>query len=384
MSKKTKKFDLGMKVDRVSCYVKGDTVWLKYACNGIVTAKPNGGIKIKATKHAYQRIGNVSLPDIKTRAQQEAIARNKEFDDKMRHGIIPEREKPTLPELADLHLQHYKKHKSDYMNERSRVRAVKAYFGNVLAESVTAVMVEDFIRDKLDEGKAAGTVANYLYTLSSTYNYGIKAEKIQKNPALLVDVKLKPNRRDATITHEQFLAIYEEMKRPRTGARNFEVALQTLVGYYSGMRKGEIQGLTWDRLKLNTSTPHAILREQDTKTRTARKVPLVPEVVEALLDHKGEAGRIGAVFTVKQNNGQFRRVCNAVGVSDDIVFHSLRHTFISNCTYAGIDERYSEAIVGHQSSVHRTYQHYAIEKLYEEALKLSEYLKGQEKVAMTG
>jgi integrase len=270
------------------------------------------------------------------------------------------------------------------MNERSRVRAVKAYFGNVLAESVTAVMVEDFIRDKLDEGKAAGTVANYLYTLSSTYNYGIKAEKIQKNPALLVDVKLKPNRRDATITHEQFLAIYEEMKRPRTGARNFEVALQTLVGYYSGMRKGEIQGLTWDRLKLNTSTPHAILREQDTKTRTARKVPLVPEVVEALLDHKGEAGRIGAVFTVKQNNGQFRRVCNAVGVSDDIVFHSLRHTFISNCTYAGIDERYSEAIVGHQSSVHRTYQHYAIEKLYEEALKLSEYLKGQEKVAMTG
>jgi len=132
--------------------------------------------------------------------------------------------------------------------------------------------------------------------------------------------------------------------------------------YYTGMRKAEILGLTWDRIDLKAGFIR--LREVDTKTSERRSIPIGRELRDTLqslpLALAPQGNRVPFVFTRK---GQriasireiFSRVCRDAGLTD-VVFHTLRHTATTNLRRAGVDALTAMKITGHKTmAVFRRY-----------------------------
>jgi len=107
------------------------------------------------------------------------------------------------------------------------------------------------------------------------------------------------------------------------------------TGYYTGMRKGEILGLTWD--KIDFTNRMIRLEVADTKDRQARNVPICTELFEMLHKmpnklHTGDGDNHVFQFQgnpVKDIRVALRRACKFSGIvygrkeKGGFVFHDL-------------------------------------------------------------
>ncbi len=129
------------------------------------------------------------------------------------------------------------------------------------------------------------------------------------------------------------------------------------MGYYTGMRKGEIVNLTWDRVKLKKRIIK--LTAQDTKTREARDIPICDALYEILKAIPVNI-RDNHVFLfkgkpVRDIRSGIENACKEVGIpygrkeKDGFVFHDTRHCFNTNMRKSGIAESVIMKITGHST-----------------------------------
>lgn len=129
-----------------------------------------------------------------------------------------------------------------------------------------------------------------------------------------------------------------------------DLRLQVLMGVTMGMRKGEIMGLSWDRIDLKKRL--VTLRAEDTKIRKGRKF----SISDIVFSHLKERQKTGPWLfpspkdpNVRQrsdgNKSAWETCRERAGVSGR--FHDLRHTFLTKafktsanpaliCHYAGL------------------------------------------------
>ena len=159
-----------------------------------------------------------------------------------------------------------------------------------------------------------------------------------------------------------------------------------LTAYQLGQRFSEIVGLTWDRVDIKRG--FITLRSLDTKTKTARLVPMTPDVkvtlqrlakVRTLTTATTEAVS-RHVFTyegkpLQRVSRSFKTALKDAGISD-FRFHDLRHCASTNLRRAGVDTATAMKIVGHKSE--KMWKRYnAIEErdLTQAAQKVHKYLQ---------
>lgn len=140
-------------------------------------------------------------------------------------------------------------------------------------------------------------------------------------------------------------------------------SLRTIVAIalHTGMRKGEILGLTWDQVDLRNRTIYL----KDTKNREPRLIPLVHGAHRALQEW-GKVRRIDSrlVFPSKRNpkvplsiHHLFQNLLKEAEI-EGFRFHDLRHTTASYLAMAGVDTLTISAILGHRSlNMSRRYAH---------------------------
>jgi len=133
-------------------------------------------------------------------------------------------------------------------------------------------------------------------------------------------------------------------------SRNRYLPAIVVIAIHTGMRKGEILGLTWERVNVSTST----IALYKTKSGKPRGVPINGEVYDALVGIEPVAARRrGYVFKGvrgKEQWGQIRTAWeNAVeraGIKD-FRFHDLRHTAASYLVMRGASPVDVKDILGH-------------------------------------
>jgi integrase len=164
------------------------------------------------------------------------------------------------------------------------------------------------------------------------------------------------NARNRILSSEEFHALKEALSKYRHGQH---VKAIVLTAYYTGMRKGEIVNLTWDKINLHNRMIY--LEAEDTKDHEPRNVPICKELMEVFMALKSRltgkdnyvfqrGGR--AVFDIRMG---LRRACKDAGIvygryeKGGFVFHDLRRTFNTNMRKAGVPESVIMEITGHST-----------------------------------
>jgi integrase len=90
-------------------------------------------------------------------------------------------------------------------------------------------------------------------------------------------LKRNANARDIVLTHSQYQAIFKHLP--------FHLKPVFATGYYTGMRKGEILNLKWDRIDLKNRMIR--LKAEDTKDNEPRDIPICNELFKILKQTPG-------------------------------------------------------------------------------------------------
>jgi integrase len=159
-----------------------------------------------------------------------------------------------------------------------------------------------------------------------------------------------------------------------------------LVAYLTGMRRGEILKLKWDRV--NLSEGYVDLTPEDTKTDEPRRIYFgsIKELKDVFInaDLKKKAGQ-ELVFTKDDGSPVpkwyiqrlFKKACLKVKVYP-YRLHDLRHSFNTNMTKAGVDQVVVMKLTGHKTNaMFLRYSHIDQEQGEGAMEKLNGFLSGK-------
>jgi len=248
------------------------------------------------------------------------------------------------------------------------------FFGGKLLSEIKPQDVEIFRsqRKKANGAPASVQTVNHDHiALKHCLNVAIRRGLLQSNPASKVPLPNPQNERDRVLTDEEWAGLYR-MAKPH-------LRPVLLTAYQLGQRFSEIVGLTWDRVDVKRG--FITLRSTDTKTKTARQVPMTPDVkitFQRLARIRSLATR--HVFTYKGRPLQrvsrsFKTALREAGITD-FRFHDLRHCASTNLRRAGVDTATAMKIVGHKSEkMWKRYNSIEERDLTQAAQKVHKYLQ---------
>jgi integrase len=198
-----------------------------------------------------------------------------------------ERRKPiatTFDELADAYLKYARENKRSWDRDATSIKKLSEVFGGKRLTEITPAAVERYKAFRMASKTIYGRrptpaiLNRELACLKHMFNVvrkgliELKGGVPTENPVSAVEFLEEHNIRDRVLTPEEFarmLEILPDYLKP---------VLQ--CAYHTGMRKGEILGLTWDRVDLKAGFIR--LKGIDTKTGEARSIPIGRELRQVL------------------------------------------------------------------------------------------------------
>ncbi len=373
---------------------------------------PRGNPTALHIKYPYKKVGGVqkrktekvcAFPLTKKQRKEakelvESLAKKRavEYYEYEKYGKEPEhlkQQKPTFQDIAERYMSA--------MGMEAIPLSIKdclEAFGGRIADSITPLNVEDFLKsmltrkvrqyrphsgtyETLNRYYEASTINTRLSIIKEISKYAKKGYLVEKDPTK--GVKMFPIKsRQKHIPYDDFLDIVAKLNSnpQKTGRKSNNVANAATMAFFTGMRKNEVLGLTWDRAKLNEPIPHIILNEEHTKTKQPRKVPLMPNLVEMLKDiRKVEHIHDKRVFPITYLNPTWNRALKNLYGERLYRFHDCRSSFVTNMASFGVLGEYRRKITGHVSiDTHEDYLQPTLEDLYREVLKVYEGMVAEE------
>jgi integrase len=157
------------------------------------------------------------------------------------------------------------------------------------------------------------------------------------------------NRRNRVLNHGEYNKLYSALPS--------HTAPIVAAAFWTGMRRGEILGLTWDKVDLKKRMLH--LEPSDTKEGLAKKVP-ISKTLRNILKNLPRGLHNDYVFLFKGRpirdirDGRMRG-CKDAGIpygrkaKNGFTFHDLRHTAKTMMRKAGVDKNVRAVIFGHSN-----------------------------------
>ncbi|MFY7992701.1 MAG: tyrosine-type recombinase/integrase [Bacteriovoracaceae bacterium] len=226
--------------------------------------------------------------------------------------------------------------------------------GEIEIKSLTRQHIEKIQKDLIKCHNPKG-VNLIMSVLKSVLKYAVEEEFILKNPALRV--KKVPETEGSNIFWTQ-----DDINQFQSSNHGTTICDITLVALNTGMRKGELAGLKWDkvdlinnRISVSRTRDRYGLRES-TKTKLIRHIPMNPMVRNVLIRLSRFKHSSGFVFISSQSfipvnahhiYRDFRLAQKRAGIMNLIRFHDLRHTFASQFMMNGGAIYDLQKILGH-------------------------------------
>jgi len=304
--------------------------------------------------------------------------------------INKDRDKITVSELIDLWLNTKKSTVTytTYKFYESFVSKIKKDLGNIKARNLKPENIELKINSLLNTVSST-TASDYYTVLNIAYNWAITREYVIRNPCSLVK---KPKR----IKKEMHVYNTEQLNKLLDAIKDKTIYAPVMLAATTGMRLGEICGLKWENINLESGViqlKHQLQEENKSlklvplKTLSSqRKIILLDYTIEELkklqLQQEDNKSYLGdnyhnEGFVVCQNNGlpyhptyisrNYRRILkdnkhkvNVNGKTKNlslyellniplIRFHDLRHTHATFLLSQNTNPKIVSERLGHSS-----------------------------------
>lgn len=181
--------------------------------------------------------------------------------------------------------------------------------------NITTAMIAEW-RDKRLKEISAGSVRRELSFLAAIFETVRREwQWIDVNPARDVKKPSLPRHRDRIYTDSEIGLICDYLGDTPT-------KYAVLISLETGMRRGEVAGLTWDSINLE----RRFITLTETKNGQKRHVPLSAKVVELLSSLPRNCNPIEASTHIISR--RFREACKACGI-ENAHYHDIRHTAIT-------------------------------------------------------
>lgn len=251
----------------------------------------------------------------------------------------------------------------------NRIESAFAEFLDKPVGSLSTWALDKWKRDRLKDGIEPATVNRDLNAIRSAlakaveWNSlpespmtGVKAAKVEKDDrirylsaeeerqlrdALARRDAAKITARERTIAggrtqHEKVRAL------PKDGYCDYLTPL-TLVALNTGCRRGELTGLTWERVNLTGAM--LTVTAATSKASKTRHIPLNKEAIAVLTQWKKQNSR-GRVFPITTQKKAWASLMTAAKIHD-FRLHDCRHHFASRLVMAGVDLNTVRELLGH-------------------------------------
>jgi site-specific recombinase XerD len=365
---------------------------------GYLVKRANGRYAVRyqqpGGKWTHEGLGTAKAAEAKTKFElwkQEQL--KKKFAGL--HDVAPVR----LNQIADEHLAnvlrhqaaswHEKQHHYLFRTEKDRPASPKKileWFGESrLSTEITPNDIRDYVGYLRDSGLKAVTCNKVLSCLKAMLRFAEERGYIAEGASPARRVKLLKSDsevHDAFITFDQYEQLKAKAREKRIGERPtlFVNRLEWLqLACNSGLRPGEQTMLEFSDVDLVHGFIHVQAKPDlgfHIKNYQDRYIPIAPEAraaIQAMLPHRkraeisiGDGKAISVDFVFHRPDGSFwgdlaesmDRLFEGAGLNaagtkrrDRITLHSLRHTFASWLSIAGVSLRRIQELLGHKSIV---------------------------------
>lgn len=269
--------------------------------------------------------------------------------------------------------------------------------GHLKLDAITPVILQNFFSDKTREHSDA-IIVGIKKILNPTFQFALKQKIIKYNPMTSIEGIAS----SVKSPKKQFLSL-EEIENILQSISNTLYYLPARIAVNTGLRRGEILGLTWDDIYLDEQIidvnkqlvyTHEGLILSTTKTKTSnRKIRITPTFAEELKVAKEQFDKRKEYysehfyqeydFVCCYDDGKPLHPCamttffnrTAKKLNTDFTFHGLRHAHASFLLEADVNIKVIQERLGH-SEIQTTldiYSHISESLEAESITKLEKY-----------
>lgn len=295
-------------------------------------------------------------------------------------------------------------------------RHIKPYFENLAFANLTGDDIQGFYNHLSSNGRlnsngglSCKTVENIHLVMSSCINYALKRGELIRNPLLTVKLKRDGKKEVEVFTREEQEKIIAECP-------NHYYGMAIKFDFYTGLRAGELLGLTWDCVDFYKNTIRINKQVQrnknfsknaesktilgfvyNTKTKTSNRViKVIPKLMSELENYKENQDiikrKIGQDYysnlklVFPRPDGYFADTTTLLDTFKRIQgnldipkrnIHTIRHTFATRALESGMLPIVVSRLLGHASIkiTNDTYGHVIPDFVEQELEKMEEIYK---------
>jgi site-specific recombinase XerD len=232
--------------------------------------------------------------------------------------------------------------------------SVEKFIGAVGDKTMTDYTLEDVERFKnqnLTFGFSPTSVNIAYRSMKAVFSLAMKLEVIIKSPFRYSTAIKLADRKPAFLSHENLKSLLAVTSNTTLKDMFFIAAL-------SGMRLSEIVNLKWSQIDF--ARREIMIQNSDdftTKTGKSRSIPMHSKVIEILQCRMAKnreyvfSKPTGYKFHESYVTHYFKKCCIKANLSEDVHFHTLRHSAASFLINAGVSIYEVQKILGHSSVV---------------------------------
>ena len=259
----------------------------------------------------------------------------------------------TFDELMLAYLKATEDEKRSAERDKYSAKHLYQFFTGHQLEMLKGSEIRAYIEARKSEGAAQGTINREIGLFSSAINYA-RNEWDWEIPNPVMGKRLRePEGRIRWLTKEEAVQL---VVAAGTDSRATHLPDLIRLAVNTGMRKGEMLGLNWQRVDLKANLVH--LGAEHTKAGKRRSVPLNDEARSALLSRANFKAKYCPaspwVFTnrkgerIESIKTSFSSACEIAGI-ENFTVHDLRHTCAAWLVSAGASLIEVRDLLGHST-----------------------------------